>query len=233
MIAEHARRSPGATALLFKGNSVSYSELFRTVDNTASGLLALGVKAGERVATYLPKQPENVYGIFGTASAGASFVPVNPLLKPKQVAYILADCNVCVLITSGQRLKLLQSILGDCPNLHTVVIVEDSLPTLEEAPKQTLISWPDFLRSTPTNTQTTPHSRIDTDMAAILYTSGSTGSPKGVVLSHRNMVAGANSVASYLENTAQDRLLAVLPLSFDAGLSQLTTAFSVGASVVL
>ena len=70
-------------------------------------------------------------------------------------------------------------------------------------------------------------------MTAILYTSGSTGNPKGVVLSHRNMVAGARSVASYLRNSQQDRVLAVLPLSFDAGLSQITTAFSVGASVVL
>jgi acyl-CoA ligase (AMP-forming) (exosortase A-associated) len=78
-----------------------------------------------------------------------------------------------------------------------------------------------------------PHRRIDTDVAAILYTSGSTGQPKGVVLSHRNMVAGAQSVASYLDLRAADRLLAVLPLSFDYGLSQLTTAFLRGASVVL
>jgi len=70
-------------------------------------------------------------------------------------------------------------------------------------------------------------------MAAILYTSGSTGKPKGVVLSHRNMVAGAKSVASYLENTPDDRILSVLPLSFDYGLSQLTTAFHVGATAVL
>ncbi len=77
------------------------------------------------------------------------------------------------------------------------------------------------------------HRVIDTDMAAILYTSGSTGKPKGVVLSHRNMVAGAKSVAPYLENHADDTLLAALPLSFDAGFSQLTTAFHVGARVVL
>src|SRR5664279_2867676 len=70
-------------------------------------------------------------------------------------------------------------------------------------------------------------------MAAILYTSGSTGKPKGVVLSHRNMVTGAKSVASYLENEPTDTLLAALPLSFDAGFSQLTTAFHVGARVVL
>ena len=70
-------------------------------------------------------------------------------------------------------------------------------------------------------------------MSAILYTSGSTGKPKGVVLSHRNMVAGAKSVASYLENRSTDVLLAALPLSFDAGFSQLTTAFHAGARVVL
>jgi acyl-CoA ligase (AMP-forming) (exosortase A-associated) len=77
------------------------------------------------------------------------------------------------------------------------------------------------------------HRVIDADMAAILYTSGSTGKPKGVVLSHRNMVAGAKSVAQYLENHPGDRILAALPLSFDAGFSQLTTAFHAGASVTL
>ena len=76
-------------------------------------------------------------------------------------------------------------------------------------------------------------SAIDLDIAAILYTSGSTGKPKGVVLNHRNLIVGAESVSQYLENTAEDVILAALPLSFDAGLSQLTTAFNVGAHVVL
>ena len=232
-LAEHAQQAPDATALLFKKETISYGHLHDEVEATARGLLALGIQAGERVAIYLPKQPETVYGIFGALCAGASLVPVNPLLKPRQVAYILTDCNVRVLITSSQRLKLLECILADCPDLHTVVVVEDEPPMLDEAPTQALMGWPNFLNPPATGTQTKPHIRIDSDMAAILYTSGSTGSPKGVVLSHRNMVAGADSVASYLENTSQDRLLAVLPLSFDAGLSQLTTAFSVGASVVL
>ncbi len=76
-------------------------------------------------------------------------------------------------------------------------------------------------------------SRIDVDIAAILYTSGSTGKPKGVVLSHRNLIVGAESVSQYLGNSSDDVILAALPLSFDAGFSQLTTAFSVGAHVVL
>ena len=91
------------------------------------------------------------------------------------------------------------------------------------------IPWPHLLSAPPRP----GHRVIDTDVLAILYTSGSTGKPKGVVLSHRNMVAGAQSVASYLGNTADDVILAALPLSFDAGFSQLTTAFSVGARAVL
>ena len=232
-ISEHARHTPDATALLFKKESISYAQLQEEISATATGLLALGIKAGERVAVYLPKQQETVYGIFGALCAGASFVPINPLLKPRQVAYILSDCSVRVLITSGQRLKLLEDSLAACPDLHTVVVTEDTVPALQGKAGQTLIPWNELHPEPETDTKVMPHTRIDTDMAAILYTSGSTGNPKGVVLSHRNMVAGADSVASYLENTPQDRLLAVLPLSFDAGLSQLTTAFSVGASVVL
>src|SRR5690606_41920147 len=78
-----------------------------------------------------------------------------------------------------------------------------------------------------------PTDVVDLDPAAIMYTSGSTGRPKGVVLSHRNLIAGAESVSSYLGNTSEDVILSVLPLSFDAGLSQVTTAFSVGAHCVL
>jgi acyl-CoA ligase (AMP-forming) (exosortase A-associated) len=229
-IFEQAQRDPKATALLFKDTLLNYGQLQEAVEATACGLLALGLLAGERVAVYLPKQPESVFGIFGAVCAGGTFVPVNPLLKPRQVAYILADCNVRVLITSSQRLKLLEEVLDQCPDLHSVVVTEETAPELEHSSDKALHAWPEFLAVAE---KKSPHRRIDTDMAAILYTSGSTGNPKGVVLSHRNMVAGANSVASYLENTAEDRILAVLPLSFDAGLSQLTTAFSVGAAVVL
>lgn len=229
-IADSARKTPAATAIRYRDQSLDYAALEQAVAAAANGLLACGVGTGERVAIYLPKQPETVFGIFGAAAAGACFVPVNPLLKPRQVAYILAHCNVKVLITSGQRLKLLAEVLADCPDLHTIVVSEEQPPELPPEIRQTVVGYPSFSNI---GDGFAPHRRIDTDMAAILYTSGSTGNPKGVVLSHRNMVAGARSVASYLENTPDDRILAVLPLSFDAGLSQLTTAFSVGASVVL
>lgn len=230
-IARSAQHSPDAPALLFKDQTFSYAQVQLQVEQVANALLQLGVGPGERVAVYLPKQPETVFSLFGSATAGACFVPINPLLKPRQIAHILPHCNVRVLVTSAPRLETLLDIIPACVDLHTIIVVEDKLPDVELASGQRLLSYSEFCRSS--EKAHTPHRRIDIDMTAILYTSGSTGNPKGVVLSHRNMVAGARSVASYLGNTSSDRILAVLPLSFDAGLSQLTTAFSVGASVVI
>ncbi|WP_426173136.1 acyl-CoA ligase (AMP-forming), exosortase A system-associated [Massilia sp. TWR1-2-2] len=224
-----ARRTPGAEALVSGKRRLDYATLAGTVSQVANGLLAAGLGRSERVAVYIEKNVENVAAMFGAAAAGGVFVPVNPLLKPEQVGYIMADCNVRVLVTSADRLRLLAPALALCPDLKLVLVTgaADKLPAVEGVAVQ---PW-DALLAAPAGQK--PHRVIDADIAAILYTSGSTGKPKGVVLSHRNMVAGATSVASYLENTAADRILAVLPLSFDYGLSQLTTAFHVGATAVL
>ncbi len=229
-ISQRANTNPEDIALLFKDVTFNYAQLSHAVQSVSQGLQALRVNPDDRVAVYLPKQPETVFSIFGAAEAGACFVPINPLLKPHQVCYILSHCQVKVLITSQQRLTLLTDALKDCPDLETVIVVEEQTPAANPQLPQNIIGWAEF---TATEANKPTPQRIDSDIAAILYTSGSTGNPKGVVLSHRNMVAGASSVASYLENTPKDRLLGVLPLSFDAGLSQLTTAFSAGASVVL
>jgi acyl-CoA ligase (AMP-forming) (exosortase A-associated) len=205
-----------------------YGELQDAVDRFAAGLIGLGLQRGERVAIYLEKRFETVIASFGAPAAGGVFVPLNPLLKPEQVAYILRDCNVRVLVTSPERLALLEGVLGACHDLRQVVVL-DAEQALPGTGVPARCGWRELMAS-PVRPS---HRVIDTDMVAILYTSGSTGKPKGVVLSHRNMVAGAKSVASYLENRPDDTLLAALPLSFDAGFSQLTTAFHVGARVVL
>mgnify|MGYP003575081967 CR=1 FL=1 len=208
-----AARWPDAEALVGQDRRLTYRDLAREVSGFAQRLLALGLGRGERVAVYLDKSPEAVAAMFGAAAAGGVFVPVNPLLKAEQVGHILRDCAARVLVTSGERMLGLMGVLEE----HA-----GSLQVLD----------PSSLRSMGRDELAT-HRVIDTDIAAILYTSGSTGRPKGVVLSHRNLVAGARSVATYLENTPSDRILAVLPFSFDYGLSQLTTAFYSGACVVL
>ncbi len=233
LISRSAAATPQALALSYGAVSLSYAELAEQVSAFASGLIRLSQARGERVAIYLEKRFETVVASFGAPAAGLVFVPINPLLKPEQVAFILQDCNVRVLVTSPERLAGLGEALARCPDLKHVVVTDGQAGatpvTTKAGAHWALTGWNDFL-SGPARVG---HRVIDTDMLAILYTSGSTGRPKGVVLSHRNMVAGAKSVSSYLENNAQDTLLAALPLSFDAGFSQLTTAFHVGARVVL
>ena len=224
-----AERAPQDRALTYGGADLSYEGLASAVSGFASGLVELDVLRGERVGIYLEKRFETVVASFGAPAAGAVFVPLNPLLKAEQVGFILKDCDVRVIVTSPERLKLLAATLADCPALHSVILTEP-LPAAVDLPAQLrVVEWADLLR-TPVRQG---HRVIDADMVAILYTSGSTGKPKGVVLSHRNMVAGGKSVASYLQNQRDDTLLAALPLSFDAGFSQLTTGFHAGARVVL
>ena len=223
-----AERHTQRTALAAGTCTATYAQLAQDIAGFAKGLIGAGLARGERVAIYLEKRTEAVVAMFGTAAAGAVFVPVNPILKPGQVAYILRDCNVRVLVTSRERFSSLREEVAGCPDLRHVVLV-DGLPGEEPVADLTLHAFAAIVDS-PAHAV---HRVIDTDVVAILYTSGSTGRPKGVVLSHRNMVAGAKSVASYLGNNEDDSLLAVLPLSFDAGFSQLTTAFHAGARVVL
>ena len=227
LVAVSADRSPDAVALVAGSESLTYAALARSVARFASGVASLGLGRADRVGIYLEKRFEAVIATFGTVAAGAVFVPLNPLLKADQVAYILRDCNVRLLVTSPERLSLLTDVLPTCPDLSHVVLTSDVIPEFPGA--ATVRGWREVQRDAEA-----PGCRvIDIDMAAILYTSGSTGKPKGVVLSHRNIVAGAKSVAAYLGNHCDDALLAALPLSFDAGFSQLTTAFHAGARVVL
>ena len=222
-----AEVDPSHVALTSGAQSLSYGELARRMLAFGSALAGDGLQRGERVGIYLEKRFENVIACFGAAAAGGAFVPLNPLLKPDQVGYILRDCSVRVLVTSAQRVGSLRETLLACPDLRRIVLVDEA--TDADSGDLATVQWSEFSDARGAST----HRVIDTDMTAILYTSGSTGRPKGVVLSHRNMVAGAKSVASYLENNPEDALLAALPLSFDAGFSQLTTAFASGARVVL
>ena len=221
--------SPQAVALSHGDRSLAFGALSARIEEFAHGLCLLGLPRAGRVGIYLEKRFETVIASFGAAAAGGVFVPMNPLLKPEQVAFIARDCDVRVLVTSPDRLALLAPVLAACPALRHVVVTEAPTGAPALPPGVPLVLWQDLLASPPRP----GHRVIDTDMAAILYTSGSTGKPKGVVLSHRNLVAGGKSVASYLDNKPGDTLLAALPLSFDAGFSQLTTAFHAGARVVL
>lgn len=224
-----AARAPERIALRQKDALVSYAALADAVEAAAHGLCASGLGRQDRVAVYVNKRVETVVACFAAARAGGVFVPVNPLLKAAQVGHILRDCGATALVTTADRLAEIAPELACAPDLRIVIVVGGGASASPPAVDLAQMAWAELLAAGPRPL----HRVVDIDVAAILYTSGSTGRPKGVVLSHRNMVSGALSVAEYLGNTPDDRLLAVLPFSFDYGFSQLTTAFLTGASVSL
>jgi len=214
---------PDRPAVTFKAETLTYAQLADRVARAANGLHALGVRRGDRVAVYAEKRVETVVALLAIAAAGAVFVPLNPLFKTRHLAYVIEDCAPVVMITTTERWETIRTALTpDSPVNHVVLIGATS--------SGDVLGWDVLAEAEPTPV---PATVIDQDVAAIMYTSGSTGGPKGVVLSHRNILAGAASVAEYLGHTPDDVVLAVLPLSFDAGFSQLTTSLIAGAHVVL
>ena len=207
---------PDAVALIDKTGAMTFAALERAVTLVADRLRAHGLSDGDRVASWLPKTRLACVMPLATARAGLIHVPLNPALRRAQVAYILSDSAAALLVTQAARAATLEA--GDVPP-GCAVAEETSFPPL-----------PDRWNGGGSDPAGCGGGDPDA-LAAILYTSGSTGLPKGVMLSHANLWLGAVSVAHYLKLTPDDRVLAVLPLSFDYGQSQLLSTWRAGACV--
>jgi acyl-CoA ligase (AMP-forming) (exosortase A-associated) len=227
MLRTSARRQPSKEALVHGSERLSYQETARRTAGLAAGLRARGLRRGDRVGIYLEPSVAQVVSIFGVSEAGGVYVPINAALFPEQVKHIANDCRITALITTPAKLASLGTVLKEVPSLDFVVAPAGELPADTHLPVHSLEGMcgaPDAR---------VPDVAISKDLAAILYTSGSTGKPKGVMLSHAQVMAGASIVSTYLEITESDRILAVLPFSFDAGMNQLMTAFQQGGTLVL
>ena len=126
LISHSAARNPQAIALTYGKQSMTYGELHSSIEAFVSEMRALDLLRGERIAIYLEKRFKTVIASFGATAAGCVFVPLNPLLKPEQVAYIMRDCNVRALITSKERLPLLTPILEACHDLRHICLLYTS-----------------------------------------------------------------------------------------------------------
>lgn len=209
------RGDAGAPAILLRDRVISFAELDAMVGRLAAALQAVVPEPQARVATWLNKSLVACLMPLATARAGLIHVPVNPVLKGQQVAHILADSGAALLLTNAARAASLEP--GQRPD---ACALWDEMAALTVAGDGAGAALGVSSLGTDANA-----------IAAILYTSGSTGRPKGVVLSHANLWLGAESVATYLKLTPSDRVLAVLPLSFDYGQNQLLSAWYAGASV--
>jgi acyl-CoA ligase (AMP-forming) (exosortase A-associated) len=228
MLLASAQRSPEKEALVYGEQRLHYGEVARLTNGLAAGLRCAGISRGDRVGIYLETSVEQVLSIFAISVVGGVFVPINAQLFPEQVAHIVCDCGIKALITKPSKLATLSGLLSQMPSLEFAVLAGDGAVERDLLPTQHFAD----LSQTPVPPDWREQS-ISKDLAAILYTSGSTGKPKGVMLSHANVMAGSTIVSTYLGITSPERILAVLPFSFDAGLNQLMTAVQRGATAVL
>lgn len=228
MLRASAGRLPDREALVHGAQRLTYAEVARRVAGLAEGLREAGAERGDRIGIYLDASVPQALSIFAVSQASAVYVPINGLLFPEQVAHIARDCGMKALITTRQKLVALSPVLKEIPSLQFLVLVGEDGPVDIPVPVH---AFEELCGRVPPSGRREP--AIEKDLAAILYTSGSTGRPKGVMLSHAQVMAGSSIVSTYLEITEADRILAVLPFSFDAGMNQLMTAWQQGATLLL
>ena len=228
MLRTSVRHLADKEALVHGDQRLSYREVAKRCSGLAQGLRRAGLLRGDRIGIYLEPSVAQVISIFGVSEAGGVFVPINATLFPEQVGHIAKDCGMKGLITTAAKFSTLAPLLKELPALEFVILTGEGNAPQTALPVQRLEDLYDL--ATPPEWR---EQSISKDLAAILYTSGSTGKPKGVMLSHANVMAGSKIVSTYLGITSSERILAVLPFSFDAGMNQLMTAFEQGGTIVL
>lgn len=228
-----ARRRPDKTALISGSQRFTYKDIDRSANMVACALRELGIRRQDRVVILLDNCPEAIVALFGVLKAGAIFVLLNATMKARKLNYILNDSGAHTIITSVQKSQLLRGALKGLTDLRHVIWIGDSLngPIEHDRPLDGH-SWREIMNGS-NGRQGHAHSNIDLDLATIIYTSGSTGEPKGVMSAHYNVTAAARSISQYLENTEEDIILNVLPLSFDYGLYQVLMTFLFTGTLLL
>jgi long-chain acyl-CoA synthetase len=224
---ESAGLFPDKEAIVAGQKRVTYASLDALADRIAAGLQQRGVTRGDRVVIFLDNCVETVAAVFGALKAGAVYSVINPTTKAGKLAFILNNCQARALVTHARLLDPASEAVDQAPSVACAVVVDGP----DEPAIRGGVSLDELLATAPAEVR--PHGGIDADLAGISYTSGSTGEPKGVMMTHQNIRTVATSIASYLANGPEDVILNVLPLSFGYGLYQVLVSCLVGSTVVL
>jgi long-chain acyl-CoA synthetase len=220
-----AARAPEKTAIVAGASRLSYAELDRASTRLAQALGAGGMKRGDRVVIFMDNCAEAAIAIFAVLKAGCVFVPINPSTKPDKLAYVLNNCRAVGIVTQARLIKTAEAAIHDAKSVALTVISGKH----DAAPGR--LAFEDAIAAD--MGKPLAFAGIELDLAMLIYTSGSTGFPKGVMMTHANVVAAAASITAYLENTPEDIILNVLPISFDYGLYQVLMAVKLGVTLVL
>ena len=222
-----ARRLGDKTGLTAGGRNLTFAQMDDMSDRMAGFLNAHGVARGDRVVLFMDNAWETVVSIFAVLKAGGVFSLVNPTTKANKLAFILGNCTPTAIVTQARIAPVMAEAMKEAPSVKLAIVAgaEAASAIAGSAGFDDAIAAPkiahDFMAG------------IDIDLAMLVYTSGSTGFPKGVMMTHQNVVAAATSITTYLESREDDVVLNVLPISFDYGLYQVLMSMKVGARLVL
>jgi long-chain acyl-CoA synthetase len=223
ILPETAARLPGKTALIFGDKTLTYRQLEQLTNQTANGLRALGVKKGDRVTLFAQNSAEWILSYIGIAKAGAVINPVNAMLTADELAYVVKDCDAKVLITTSERAKTAVHLKKD-GSLKEIVV-------LSGAPIDDTISFDELIEGR-ADTIEAPGNTPE-DLSTICYTSGTTGFPKGAMLSHHNVVLNAAMTAAMNMRTEHDVQFTGLPLAHVYGTVVMNLSFLLGLTFVM
>ena len=230
---QSARKSPDKIALVVGENRLTYATIDEHSNRIASYLRSLGVNRQDRVAIFLDNSAESVIALFGVLKADAIFLMLSPTLKTQKLLYILNDCGIDTIITHSNKNKVVMEAASQSKTLRHIIWVDREKTEYMADDRIGHHNFAEALAATSPSSTVLSSRNIDIDLASVIYTSGSTGNPKGVMLTHLNIVSAATSITTYLENREDDIIMSTLPLSFDYGLYQVLMAFKFGGTVVL
>ncbi|MDZ7364010.1 MAG: amino acid adenylation domain-containing protein [candidate division KSB1 bacterium] len=229
LLMETAPRYPEKAAVVFQNDALSYAALDELSNRLAHALKMSGVQRGDRVGIYLNKTIPAIISIFGILKADAVYVPLDPYAPVKRLSYIIKNCGIQCLLSAAYKMEAVAQMLdGESPLRR--VILTDVVPFSAAPAGLEVMPWEKVMRAPGTAPEL---KSIETDLAYILYTSGSTGDPKGVMISHLNAFTFINWAHGMIKVQPEDRVSNHAPLHFDLSIFDIFAAIKAGATLCL